>query len=205
MVVTAAPNTSVTGLPSGFVIVSVTPAIPGSPASCPPSRFVSTQTELPTLTFGTTKPKSRVVSLVPSTVKFVEVASPVLESVVEVPWPDCVAIYPAGSMAETLYEPTGRFSNRYAPLALVVVVVTALPNTSVTAEPSAFVIVNVTPAIPNSPASCTPSRSVSAHTKLPTLTFGNTKPKSRDVSVAPLVVKFVDVASPVLESVVEVP
>ena len=109
-------------------------------------------------------------------------------------------MYPAGSVTETLYEPTGRFSNTYAPLALVVVVVTALPNTSVTGLPSALVIVNVTPAIPNSPASCTPSRSVSAHTKLPTLTFGNTKPKSRDVSLEPPTMRFVEVALPVDES-----
>ena len=75
-------------------------------------------------------------------------------------------------MAVTLYEPSGRFSNRYAPLASVVVVVTDAPKMSRTALPSALVIVSVTPAIPGSPASCTPSRSVSAHTKLPTLTFG---------------------------------
>ena len=82
----------------------------------------------------------------------------------------------------------------------MVVVVTATPNTFVTAEPSALVIVKVTPEIPGSPASCTPSRSVSAHTKLPTLTFGGTKPKSSVVSLAPSVVKFVDVALPVDES-----
>ena len=79
-------------------------------------------------------------------------------------------------------------------------VVTAAPNTLVTAEPSAFVIDNVTPEIPGSPASCTPSRSVSTHTKLPTLTFGNTKPKSRVMSLVPSTVKFVDVALPVEES-----
>ena len=78
--------------------------------------------------------------------------------------------------------------------------VSELPNTLVTAVPSALVIVIITPAIPGSPASCTPSRSVSAHTKLPTLTFGATKPKSRVMSLAPSVVKFVDVALPVDES-----
>ena len=87
----------------------------------------------------------------------------------------------------------------------VVVVVTEAPNTLVTALPSALVIVRVTPEIPGSPASCVPSRLVSAHTKLPTLTFGVTKPKSSVVSLAPSVVKFVDVAEPVLESVAEVP
>ena len=108
-------------------------------------------------------------------------------------------------MTATLYEPTGKFANTYAPLELVVVVVTALPNTSVTAEPSAFVIVNVTPAMPSSPESCTPSRFVSAHTKFPTDTFGNTKPKSSVVSLAPSVVKLEDVTEPLLESVDEVP
>ena len=80
MVVTAAPNTLVTADPSAFVIDNVTPEIPGSPASCKPSRSVSTHTKLPTLTFGTKNPKSRVMSLVPSTVKFVDVALPVDES-----------------------------------------------------------------------------------------------------------------------------
>ena len=75
-------------------------------------------------------------------------------------------------MAVTLYELSGRFSNRYAPLASVVVVVTDAPKMSTTALPSALVIVSVTPLIPCSPTSWTPSRSVSAHTKLPTLTFG---------------------------------
>ena len=101
-----------------------------------------------------------------------------------------------------MYEPAGRFSNTYAPLASVVVVATALPNTLVTGLPSAFVIDNVTPAIPSSPASCTPSRSVSYQTKLPTDTLGKTKPKSRVVSLAPLIVRFVDVALPVDESTV---
>ena len=99
-----------------------------------------------------------------------------------------------------MYEPTGRFSNTYAPLASVVVVVTGSPNTFVTAVPSALVIVSVTPAIPGSPISCTPSRSVSAHTKLPTDTFGATKPKSRVMSLEPSTVKFADVALPVDES-----
>ena len=85
-------------------------------------------------------------------------------------------------------------------MASVVVVVTALPNTSVTAVPSALVIERVTPEIPDSPKSCTPSRSVSTHTKLPTLTFGNTKPKSRVMSLAPSTVRFADVAFPVDES-----
>ena len=87
----------------------------------------------------------------------------------------------------------------------MIVVVTAFPNTSVTADPSAFVIVNVTPAIPGSPESWTPSLSVSNHTKFPTLTFGNTKPKSRVVSLAPFTVKFVEVTEPVLESDDDVP
>ena len=100
----------------------------------------------------------------------------------------------------TLYEPVGRSVNTYAPLLSVVVVVTDAPNTLVTAVPSALVIVIMTPAIPGSPASCTPSRSVSAHTKLPTLTFGATKPKSRVMSLAPSTVKFTDVALPVDES-----
>ena len=79
-------------------------------------------------------------------------------------------------------------------------VVTAAPNTLVTAVPSALVIDRVTPAIPGSPASCTPSRSVSTHTKLPTDTRGGTKPKSSVASLAPSVVKFADVALPVDES-----
>ena len=78
--------------------------------------------------------------------------------------------------------------------------VTAAPNTLVTAEPSALVMVSVAPETPGSPASCTPSRSVSIHTKLPTLTFGNTKPKSSVMSLEPSIVKFVDVAFPVDES-----
>ena len=77
---------------------------------------------------------------------------------------------------------------------------TRFPYMSVAADPSALVMVMITPGIPSSPESCTPSRSVSAHTKLPTLTFGDTKPKSRVVSLAPSVVKFVDVALPVDES-----
>ena len=84
----------------------------------------------------------------------------------------------------------------------MVVVVTAAPNTLVAAEPSALVIVSVAPETPGSPASCTPSRSVSIHTKLPTLTFGNTKPKSRVMSLEPSTVKFADVAFPVEESTV---
>ena len=79
---TGAPNTFVTAEPSAFVIVIVTLAIPGSPASCTPSRSVSRQTKLPTDTFGTIKPKSSVMSLAPSTVKFVDVALPVDESTV---------------------------------------------------------------------------------------------------------------------------
>ena len=102
----------------------------------------------------------------------------------------------------TLYEPTGKLANTYAPLASVVVLVTTLPDTSLAVDPSALVIVRVTPGIPSSPESCTPSRLVSAQTKLPTLTFGDTKPKSSVVSLAPSVVKFVDVALPVDESFV---
>ena len=85
-------------------------------------------------------------------------------------------------------------------MASVVVVVTAVPNTLVTGLPSAFVIDNVTPAIPDSPISCTPSRSVSYHTKLPTETLGKTKPKSRVMSLAPSTVKSVEVTLPVDES-----
>ena len=61
-------------------MVMVTPEIPGSPASCTPSRSVSNQTKSPTDTCGETKPKSSVRSLAPSTVKFVDVALPVDES-----------------------------------------------------------------------------------------------------------------------------
>ena len=99
-----------------------------------------------------------------------------------------------------MYEPTGKSANVYAPLASVVVVVTAVPNTLVTGLPSALVTDNVTPAIPGSPASWMPSRSVSAHTKLPTETLGKMKPKSRVMSLAPSTVRFVDVALPVDES-----
>ena len=181
VVVTALPNTSVTEEPSAFVMVNVTPARPGSPESLMPFRFVSDHTTLPTDTFGDTKPKSSVMSLAPSVVKFEDVASPVDESTARsLPANATVGTYPAGSATDTLYEPTGKFANTYAPLVSVVVVVTAAPNTLVTGEPSAFVIVNVTPEIPGSPESCTPSLSMSNHTKFPTLTFGTTKPKSRD-------------------------
>ena len=105
----------------------------------------------------------------------------------------------------TLYEPAGKSANRYAPLESVVVVVSGTPKIFVTAEPSAFVIDRVTPEMPGSPASCTPSRSVSTHTKFPILTFGNTKPKSRVKSLSPSTVKLEDVAEPVLESVADVP
>ena len=108
-------------------------------------------------------------------------------------------------MTETLYEPTGKSANEYAPLASVVVDLTGTPNTLVTADPSAFVIDNVTPAIPGSPESLIPSRSLSTHTKLPTETRGETKPKSRVMSLVPFTVKFVDVASPVDESIARSP
>ena len=80
-------------------------------------------------------------------------------------------------------------------------VLTATPNTLVTADPSALVIERVTPGIPGSLASLMPSRSVSAHTKFPTDTRGETKPKSRVMSLAPLTVRFAEVASPVDESI----
>ena len=81
------------------------------------------------------------------------------------------------------------------------VVVTGLPNTSVTAVPSALVIDMVTPAMPASFTSWTPLRSASFHTKLPTATRGETKPKSRVMSLAPSTVRLEDVALPVEESI----
>ena len=104
-----------------------------------------------------------------------------------------------------MYEPTGRLANTYAPFESVVVVVTDAPKTLVTAVPSALVIDMVTPAIPCSPASCSPSPSVSYQTKSPTLTLGSTKPKSRVLSLEPSTVRLEDVALPVEESVDDVP
>ena len=100
-----------------------------------------------------TKPKSSVRSNALFFTNRALVALPFEESVAAVPAPVFVAEYPAGGDTVTLYEPAGKFENRYFPFASVTVVVTGFPLTSVTAEPSAFVIVNVTPAIPGSPES----------------------------------------------------
>ena len=89
---TGLPNTSVTGFPAASVKVTVTPWMPGSPASWMPSRLVSDQTKSPTLTAGLMKPKSNVVSEAPSVVRSVDVADPVDESVAVVPAPVSVAM-----------------------------------------------------------------------------------------------------------------
>ena len=176
-----------TAVPSAFVIDNVTPAMPRSPSSCTPSRSRSNHTKSPTETIGEKKPKSSVMSDAPGVSNSVDVAEPVDESVDDVPEPETVGIIPTGGVTLTVYWPTGRFSNRYFPFASVVVVVTGFPNTSVTAVPSAFVIDNVTPPMPFSPSSWTPSRSKSNHTKSPTETIGATKPKSSVASDAPAV------------------
>ena len=68
---------------------------------------------MPTLTFGKTKPKSSVMSLAPLIVRFVDVALPVDESTERSePTKGVVTEYPTGSVTVTLYEPTGKLSNR---------------------------------------------------------------------------------------------
>ena len=59
------------------------------------------------------KPKSSVKSLAPLVVRFVEVALPVDESTARsLPAKAVVAVYPAGLVTVTLYEPNGKLSNK---------------------------------------------------------------------------------------------